>query len=191
MKKIGLTGVLGSGKTTAAKQFFSYGIPVYIADEYAKEIMFNDLDVKKKLIDIMGESIYENNCLNKDFISNILFNNKNILLKVNKIIHPIVTENFEAWFKKQTSPYCIYESALIFENNSQNLFDKIVCIYTPLDIIYDRLISKRKYSTEKINLILANQIEQNVKCSRSDFCLKNKSINILKTQIYNLHKSFL
>ena len=81
MKKIGLTGVLGSGKTTAAKQFFSYGIPVYIADEYAKEIMFNDLDVKKKLIDIMGESIYENNCLNKDFISNILFNNKNILLK--------------------------------------------------------------------------------------------------------------
>ena len=140
MKKIALTGVIGSGKTTAATFFKDLGIPVFIADDCAKDLMISDSDLKTQIINLLGEYAYINGKLNKEFISEQIFNNKSLLDSVNSLIHPRVQKAFDLWFKNQNSKYIIYEAALIFENNSENIFDKIICVKTPLKIIHERII---------------------------------------------------
>ena len=136
MKKISLTVVIGSGKTTAATFFKDLGIPVFIADDCAKELMISDSDLKTQIINLLGEYAYINGKLNKEFISEQIFNNKILLDSVNSLIHPRVQKAFDLWLKNQNSKYIIYEAALIFENNSENIFDKIICVKTPLKIIH-------------------------------------------------------
>ena len=190
MIKIGLTGVIGSGKTTAVNYFKSLGVPVFIADDSAKKLMTNDRDLKSDIIDLLGENAYLGLELNKEFISDRIFNNKDLLISINNLVHPKVNKAYNNWLKEQNFTYSIYEAALIFENKSESHFDKIICIKTPLDIIHYRLKSRPNYSKNKINLILKNQISQDVKCSKSDFCIDNTSIDELREQINRIHISF-
>tara|TARA_Y100000766_G_scaffold871_1_gene658 strand:- start:8646 stop:9221 length:576 start_codon:yes stop_codon:yes gene_type:complete len=191
MIKIGLTGVIGSGKSTAANYFSKLGVPVFFADNSAKKIMNTDSSVKKCLVDLLGSLAYSNGELNKQFISDKIFNNQNLLKSINNLIHPKVQEDFNLWLTNQTSPYVIYEAALIFENSSEHLFDKIICIKTPLDIIYNRLKERGDYSKNRIDKILKNQLSQNVKCSKSDYCIENISMDSLVIEIDKIHSSLL
>ena len=191
MIKIGLTGVIGSGKSTAANYFSRLGVPVFFADNSAKKIMNTDSSVKKCLVDLLGSLAYSNGELNKQFISDKIFNNQNLLKSINNLIHPKVQEDFNLWLTNQTSPYVIYEAALIFENSSEHLFDKIICIKTPLDIIYNRLKKRGDYSKNRIDKILKNQLPQNVKCSKSDYCIENISMDSLVIEIDKIHSSLL
>ena len=191
MIKIGLTGVIGSGKSTAANYFSKLGVPVFFADNSAKKIMNTDSSVKKCLVDLLGSLAYSNGELNKQFISDKIFNNQNLLKSINSLIHPKVQEDFNLWLTNQTSPYVIYEAALIFENSSEHLFDKIICIKTPLDIIYNRLKERGDYSKNRIDKILKNQLSQNVKCSKSDYCIENISMDSLVVEIDKIHSSLL
>ena len=191
MIKIGLTGVIGSGKSTAANYFSRLGVPVFFADNSAKRIMNTDSSVKKCLVDLLGSLAYSNGELNKQFISDKIFNNQNLLKSINNLIHPKVQEDFNLWLTNQTSPYVIYEAALIFENSSEHLFDKIICIKTPLDIIYNRLKERGDYSKNRIDKILKNQLSQNVKCSKSDYCIENISMDSLVIEIDKIHSSLL
>ena len=190
MIKIGLTGVIGSGKTTAVNHFISLGVPVFIADDSAKKLMTNDRDLKSDIIDLLGENAYLGLELNKEFISDRIFNNKDLLIAINNLVHPKVNNAYKNWLEEQNFAYSIYEAALIFENKSESHFDKIICIKTPLDIIHYRLKSRPNYSKNKINLILKNQINQDVKCSKSDFCIDNTSIDELRDQINTIHFTF-
>ena len=191
MIKIGLTGVIGSGKSTAANYFSKLGVPVFFADNSAKKIMNTDSSVKKCLVDLLGSLAYSNGELSKQFISDKIFNNQNLLKSINNLIHPKVQEDFNLWLTKQTYPYIIYEAALIFENSSEHLFDKIICIKTPLDIIYNRLKERGDYSKNRIDKILKNQLSQNVKCSKSDYCIENISMDTLVIEIDKIHSSLL
>ena len=191
MIKIGLTGVIGSGKSTAANYFSKLGVPVFFADNSAKKIMNTDSSVKKCLVDLLGSLAYLNGELNKQFVSDKIFNNQNLLKSINNLIHPKVQEDFNLWLTNQTSPYVIYEAALIFENFSEHLFDKIICIKTPLDIIYNRLKERGDYSKNRIDKILKNQLSQNVKCSKSDYCIENISMDSLVIEIDKIHSSLL
>ena len=190
MKKIGLTGVIGSGKTTAALFFKDLGVPVFIADDCAKELMEND-DLKKKIKKLLGDSAYIKGKLNKEFVSEKIFNDTTLLSHINNIVHPKVHENFNNWISKQNSKYIIYEAALIFENNSQHIFDKIICIKTPLNLIFERINKRENYSEEKVRRILNNQIPQDLKCSKSDFCIENISKNKLYNKLLNIHNSLI
>ena len=190
MIKIGLTGVIGSGKTTAVNYFKSLGVPVFIADDSAKKLMTNDADLKSNISDLLGKNAYLGLQLNKEFIFDRIFNNKDLLISINNLVHPKVNKAYNNWLKEQNFAYSIYEAALIFENKSESHFDKIICIKTPLDIIHYRLKSRPNYSKNKINLILKNQISQDVKCSKSDFCIDNTSIDELREQINRIHISF-
>ena len=191
MIKIGLTGVIGSGKSTAANYFSKLGVPIFFADNSANKIMNADSSVKKCLVDLLGSLAYSNGELNKQFISDKIFNNQNLLKSINNLIHPKVQEDFNLWLTNQTSPYVIYEAALIFENSSEHLFDKIICIKTPLDIIYNRLKERGDYSKNRIDKILKNQLSQNVKCSKSDYCIENISMDSLVIEIDKIHSSLL
>ena len=131
---VGLTGGIGSGKTTVAKFFEDYGIPVYIADEEAKKLMARSKVIKRKLIHLFGEQTYINNALNKPFIANIIFNDKSYLQKMNAIIHPRVARHFEKWVIKQNAPYVIKEVAILFENGGQDKCDAVITVIAPKNI---------------------------------------------------------
>ena len=191
MKKIALTGVIGSGKTTAATFFKDLGIPVFIADDCAKELMISDSDLKNQIINLLGEYAYINGKLNKEFISEHIFNNKSLLDSINSLIHPRVQKAFDLWLKNQNSKYIIYEAALIFENNSENIFDKIICVKTPLKIIHERISNRENYSKNRVDKILDSQLSQDVKCSMSDFCIENTSKEKLFSEINKIHSSLL
>ena len=191
MKKIALTGIIGSGKTTAATFFKDLGIPVFIADDCAKDLMISDSELKTQIINLLGEFAYTDGKLNKEFISEQIFNNKNLLDSVNSLIHPRVQKAFDLWVKNQNSSYVIYEAALIFENNSQNIFDKIICVKTPINIIHERICNRENYSKKRVDKILDSQLSQDVKCSMSDFCIENNSKEKLLSEINRIHSLLL
>ena len=117
MMIVGLTGGIGSGKTTIAKWFQSQDIPVYIADKEAKALMNRSKVIKRKLVALFGEDAYKEGKLNREYLASKIFNDKTLLAKMNAIVHPKVASHFNRWLKKQDSPYVIKEAAIIFENN--------------------------------------------------------------------------
>lgn len=187
MKKVAITGIIGSGKSTAARLFKKLGIPVFIADESAKDLMQNDNNVINKLVYYFGDTVYENGKLNKSYISERIFNNSSDLKFVNSLVHPIVNDRFQSWCNVQESSYIIYESALVFENESEDIFDEIICIKTPINIIHQRINVRKDYNFEKINKIIENQISQDEKCKKSSFCILNDSIENLNRYIHEIH----
>ena len=191
MKKIGLTGIIGSGKSTAARYFKGLGVPVFIADDCAKELMASDNNFKKQITDILGDLAYINGKLNKEFISEKIFYDSMLLNHINNIVHPRVHEYFNIWISKQNSKYIVYEAALIFENNSQHIFDKIICIKTPINLILDRINNRENYSEDKVKRILNNQLSQELKCSKSDFCIENISKHKLFKDLLKIHESLV
>ena len=191
MIKIALTGIIGSGKTTAANYFKSLGIPIFIADDCAKELMTTDYELKTQMVNLLGKLTYVEDKLNREFISDQIFNNKNLLTLVNNLIHPRVQKAFDVWLNKQNSKYVVFEAALIFENNSDYMFDKIICIKTPLNIIHKRISNRKNYSKNRIDKIINSQLNQDIKCSRSDFCIENTSKDKLFAYLKKIHLSML
>ncbi len=187
MKKIAITGIIGSGKSTASELFKQLDVPVFVADESAKELMENDNQVVNKLSYYFGNIAYKNGKLNKTYISNRIFNNIADLKFINSLVHPVVIDKFKSWYNTQQASYVIYESALVFENQSEEIFDEIICIKTPINIIHQRISMRENYSFEKINKIIENQISQNDKCKKSTHCISNDSIENLKRNIINIH----
>ena len=137
-----------------------------------KRINGDDDNLKNQIINLIGDSAYLNGKLNKGFVSEKIFSDSMLLNHVNNIVHPRVHEYFNIWISKQNSKYIVYEAALIFENNSQQIFDKIICIKTPITY-FDRINNRENYSEDKVRRILNNQLSQNLKCSKSDFCIEN------------------
>ena len=187
MKKVAITGIIGSGKSTAASLFKKLGIPVFVADESAKDLMQNDNNVINKLVHYFGDIAYINGKLNKSYISERIFNNSSDLKFVNSLVHPIVNDRFQSWCNVQESSYIIYESALVFENESEDIFDEIICIKTPINIIHQRINVREDYNFEKINKIIENQISQDEKCKKSSYCILNDSIENLNRYIHEIH----
>ena len=187
MKKVAITGIIGSGKSTAASLFKKLGIPVFIADESAKDLMQNDNNVINKLVHYFGDIAYINGKLNKSYISERIFNNSSDLKFVNSLVHPIVNDRFKSWCNIQESSYIIYESALVFENESEDIFDEIICIKTPINIIHQRINVREDYNFEKINKIIENQISQDEKCEKSSYCILNDNIENLNRYILDIH----
>lgn len=187
MKKVAITGIIGSGKSTATSLFKELGIPVFVADESAKDLMQNDINVINKLENYFGDFAYLNGKLNKSYISERIFNNSSDLKFVNSLVHPKVNDRFQSWCNVQKSSYIIYESALVFENESEDIFDEIICIKTPINIIHQRINAREDYNFEKINKIIENQVSQDEKCKKSSYCILNDSIENLNRYIHEIH----
>ena len=191
MKKIAITGIIGSGKSTAASLFKKLGLPVFEADESAKELMESDSNVINQLVYYFGDIVYQDRKLNKYYISDRIFNNSSDLKFVNALVHPLVNDKFQNWCNAQKSSYIIYESALVFENESKDIFDEIICIKTPINIIHQRINKRENYSFEKINKIIENQMSQDEKCKKSSYCILNDNIENLNKRILEIHNKLV
>ena len=191
MKKIGITGGIGSGKTYVASVFQSLGIPIFNADIQAKKIMTSSRKLIKLLKEEFGNDIYKDSDLNKEKLASIVFSNSDKLQKLNSLVHPIVKEEFNNWCKKQTSPYVIKEAAILFESNSHIGLDAVICVSAPLDLRIERLLNRDDYSEKEIKKRIENQISQEEKEKLSDYIIVNDEKDLLLPKIIKFHKELL
>lgn len=191
MKVVGLTGGIGSGKTTVAKVFKELGVAVYIADIEAKTLMNRSKVIKRKLIALFGENAYLNNTLNRPFIADKIFNNKSLLDKMNAIVHPKVGQHFNRWLKKQSGSYVLKESAILFESGGDAYCDYTILVTAPEDIRIQRIIKRDNTSKEKVKAIIDNQLSDTVKRDKVDFIIENTSLDKMKKQVHHVHRELL
>lgn len=191
MKIVGLTGGIGSGKTTVAKQFQALGIPVYIADEEAKKLMNRSKIIKRKLIALFGDEAYKDNTLNRPFLADKIFNNAENLEKMNAVVHPKVASHFKNWVKKQIAPYVLKESAILFENGAYKDCDLIITVTAPLELRKKRLLKRDNTTLEKIQAIINNQWSDESKISKSHFVITNKDLEETKQQVQLTHNKIV
>jgi dephospho-CoA kinase len=190
-KIIGLTGGIGSGKTTVARQFESFGIPIYIADEEAKKIMELP-DVIENIKTVFGDEIFDNAKLNRQKLAKIVFNDKEKLQELNKIVHPKVKSHFENWLiENKSAPIVIKETALLFETGSEMNFDSIITVTAPLSIRVQRVIERDKIDNEAVLNRINNQISDEIKIAKSNFVIHNDSLESLTKQVKNIYNQLL
>ena len=191
MKKIGITGGIGSGKTYVASVFQSLGIPIFNADIQAKKIMTSSRKLIKLVKEEFGNDIYKDSDLNKEKLASIVFSNSDKLQKLNSLVHPIVKEEFNNWCKKQTSPYVIKEAAILFESNSHIGLDAVICVSAPLELRVKRLLNRDNYSEKEIKKRIENQISQEEKQKLSDYIIVNDEKELLVPKMIRIHKELL
>jgi len=188
VKIIGLTGGIGSGKTTVANEFASQGIPVYITDQEARKLMQSEV-VLKKIREEFGESVFEQNLLIREKLSEIVFNNPSRLITLNSIVHPAVKEHFKQWvLEHKNEPCVIYESAILFESGSYKECDFIINVVAPLEIRIERVIARDNTTREKVLERMKNQWNDEEKSSKSDFIIENTSVEAIKLGIVKILK---
>ena len=191
MKIIGITGGIGSGKTTVAKMFESFGIPVYYADDEAKALMNRSKTIKKKLVALLGDSAYENEKINRKYIASKVFNHQDLLKKINAIVHPKVKVHFEKWLKKQDSSYVLKESAIIFENNLQSHYDAIILVVADKHKRIDRVMKRDHLTKEQVQAIIKNQYSDQKKIPLSTYLITNDIRSQSQFQVEKLHNQLL
>lgn len=187
MKIVGLTGGIGSGKTTIASLFKKKGIPIYIADERAKNITNTSKLVRKNIIELLGENAYQGHKMDRNYVSKKIFNDETLLKKINAIIHPKVTEDFVKWLKKQKGPYCIKESAILFENGNYKFCDHTILITAPEEIKINRVMKRDQLTIPEIKSRIKNQWSDDKKSFLADTIIENIKFENTKEYISKIH----
>lgn len=191
MTIVGLTGGIGSGKTTVAGFFKALGIPVYIADDEAKKLMTTSVALKHDIKNLFGNEAYVDNKLNRPFIANKIFNNKELLQKMNALVHPKVTEHFNNWVDQQQAPYVIKEAAILFENEGYKQCDLMITVVVDKTNRIERVLKRDDTTKEKVEAIIKNQWTDKQKIALSDYVITNNVIDETKKQVESIHQKIL
>ncbi len=188
---VGLTGGIGSGKTTVAKIFEVLGVPVYYADEEAKRIMNEDETVRSKLIILFGEETYINGKLNRAHIASIVFKDKTKLHQLNAIVHPVTIADSDRWMQSQTTLYAIKEAALIFESGSYKQLHYIIGVSSPVNLRIERVATRDNISKSEVEQRIQNQMSEDEKMKRCNFVIVNDEKQLLITQVLKVHENLI
>ena len=189
--KIGLTGGIGSGKTTVAEIYKVLGIPVFNADETAKELMETNPELQYAIKEQFGESCYLDGKLNKKLLAAIVFNDPYQLEKLNSLVHPHTIAAADIWAAKQTTPYTVKEAALFFEAGTAIGFDYMIGVSAPKNLRVQRVIARDGQTRDEVELRMKRQISDEIKMRLCDFVILNDDLHLLVPQILKLHKRFL
>lgn len=187
-KIVGLTGGIGSGKSTIAAYVRSKGIPVYIADEAAKKLMYSP-KILKKIKLAFGETIFEDELLNKEKLAEIVFNNVNKLKVLNAIIHPAVKADFKKWLKVyHQEPLVVKEAAILFESGTNEDCDAVITVVAPLDLRIARVLARDKSSEMQIMKRIKNQWTDEMRLAKSDYSIDNNNLKNALKQVDDILK---
>ena len=190
MKNIGLTGGIGSGKSTIVKIFSILGVPCYIADERSKELLDQNEILKKMLIESFGD-IYKDGKMDRQAFANIIFKDEGKRKLANEIIHPFVREDYAEWMAGQDADYVIQEAAILFETNAYTLFDKNILLVAPEDLRVQRIHRRDKASIDSINERLKAQWSDDKKEALADFIINNDGKHSVLDQVLEIHHQLL
>lgn len=191
MLKVGLTGGIGSGKTTVAKIFQMLGIPVFDADSNAKQLMNTNALIKKELIAAFDKSIFNDDELDRKKLAAIVFNDEQKLKLLNSIVHPATIKASEEWVKQQQSKYVIKEAALLFESGSNKELDLVIGVIAPKEIRIERVIARDSTSKKEVELRISKQQEEEITKSLCDYLIINDDEHLVIPQVLALHEILL
>jgi len=188
MKIIGLTGGIGSGKTTVLQFFKEIGAATYIADVEAKKLMNTNKELKLQIINIFGDKVYKNNKIDRKYLAKIVFNDALKLEELNKLVHPKVKEHFKNFSQKSTNQIIIYESAILFESGSNMFCNFVITVIADYNAKIKRLKLRDGFSEDEIEARMKHQIKDDYKIEKANFIIKNNNIESTKTQVSTIYK---
>ena len=193
MFKAGITGNIGSGKTTVCKIFEVLGIPVFYADDEAKKVMTNDAELIQGIIEAFGTQAYfDDGSLNRKYIAGIVFNDKEQLTRLNALVHPATFRAFDKWVMLQKNvPYVLKEAALMFESDSYKMCDRTVLVTAPLNIRMKRVISRDGITAEEVQSRNDRQFPEEKKLSMANDFIVNDDTQLVIPQVLKLHQLYL
>jgi len=191
MLKIGLTGGIGSGKSSVAQIFEVLHIPVYYADSAARDLMNQDPELKNKIIASFGPEVYKNGILDRSYLGAMVFPDAGKLKLLNSIVHPVTIRDSEIWMQKQTTPYAIKEAALIFEAGLEKYLDFVIGVTAPESLRIQRVVERDQTTAEKVTERMRQQMDEKEKISRCNFVIVNDGVSALLPQVLAIHKTLL
>lgn len=193
MLKVGITGGIGSGKTTVCRIFEVLGIPVYYADDRAKTLMVEDPDLRDGIRQLFGQEAYRHDgTLNRTYIAQRAFSDQTLLTKLNELVHPAVWRDGEAWQKAHTyAPYTLKEAALLFESGGHQLLDCIIVVAAPDAMRIKRVMKRDGVSQDEVKARMNKQLPQSEKIERADYLIQNDGSHSLIQQVLTIHRALL
>jgi len=183
MLKVGLTGGIGSGKTTVAEVFANFGIPVYNSDERAKFLMENDASLRDAIIANFGEESYKSEGLNRLYLSKEVFSDTTKLNKLNSLVHPVVSKDFEVWCNEQSAPFILKEAAILIESGAYKGLDKIIVVTASENTRIDRVMNRDKVKAGEVRHRMNNQLTDLERLKYADFVIENNGDKLLIPQV--------
>jgi dephospho-CoA kinase len=189
--KLGVTGGIGSGKTSVCRVFNVLGIPVFSADQEAQEIMNSDINVMKGINRIAGRNLYTQGTLDRMALASLIFNDQESLKKVNAIVHPAVFERFKKWSEIQHAPYVIMEAAILFESGGQYHVDRIATVVAPLEERITRVTLRNLLTREQVIERVRNQMDDELRMNRSDYIIHNSENDMIIPAVLKIHEDIL
>ena len=183
MLKVGLTGGIGSGKTTVSEVFHSLGIPVYNSDKRAKYLMENDPSLRVAIIQYFGEESYRSEVLNRLYLSEQVFSDKSKLQKLNSIVHPVVGNDFALWCKNQSAPFVLKEAAILIESGAYKGLDKIIVVTASENVRMERVMERDGVKASEVRDRINNQMTDSERLQYADFIIDNDGIQMLISQV--------
>ena len=189
--RLGITGGIGSGKSTICRVFTVLGIPVFMSDEEAREIMEKEERIIEGVKSIAGYDIYKNGSLDRPALAGLIFNNDEILNKINQLVHPAVLEAFDRWVEKQDSEYVILESAILLESNIDWSIDKILAVIAPIEERVSRVMERNSITREQVMERIRNQISETELIRKSDFIINNADSEMILSDVIRIHNDII
>lgn len=189
--KLGITGGIGSGKTTVCRVFNVLGIPVFSADVEARKIMDSDSEIIEKVRKIAGKDIYSKGSLDRLELARLIFNNENLLKDINRIVHPIVFEYFKSWEKSVSGPYVILDAAILFESGASEFVDRIVTVVAPVEERIERVVHRNNLTRKLVLDRIKNQLDNEEKINLSDYVIYNSEHEMIIPSIIKIHEEIL
>ena len=188
MKKIDITGNIGSGKSYVCKMFENLGIPVFYSDDETKKLYLIP-SVKKLITNRFGQEVYfDDGTLNRKLLSYHLFKNEEAMRYIESVLYPALDQHFDEWCKQQKSPYVLYESAILFEKDYQKFFNKIIFVSAPEDIRLQRVMTRDDCTEENVRSRMRLQLDEDMKISKADFVIYNDGIKAVEPQVLEINK---
>ncbi len=185
---IGLTGGIGSGKSTVAKIFAQLNIAVYDADAESKKLIDTDHTLQKALVDLLGAGIVKEGKINRPVMARKIFDNQALLHEVNALIHPAVARHFVHWYKQQGGPYVLREAAILYESGSFKDCDRVITVFAPEEVRVKRVMERNGITEEEVRARMAHQWPETEKLKRADYVIYNDGTQSLIKQVLRIHE---
>jgi dephospho-CoA kinase len=189
--KLGVTGGIGSGKTSVCRVFNVLGLPVFSADPEAKKIMESDESIMSGINKIAGKDLFRGGTLDRMGLAEMIFNSQKLLEKVNALVHPVVFDHFVLWADKQETPYVIMEAAILFESGGSGLVDRIATVIAPVEERISRVVKRNLLTRDQVMERIKNQMDDKSRIKLSDYIINNSENDMIIPAILKIHEDLI